>query len=101
MLQFAPTPVTFFNLQGSEGQASPRRNVADPLRLGDSAHHISLRPQQPPHFHLDFFLVLWWMRGNKNILHSGNCRPLCGLSILALNKFMEVERVSLLWVAPF
>lgn len=59
--QFAPTPVTFFSPQGSEGQATPPRNVAVPLSSGTLLIIFPFVPTIPHAFTLVFFLVLPWM----------------------------------------
>lgn len=83
----SPTPVTFFSPQSSEGQAIPRRNVAISLRLWNA--HPS--PLSHPHFSFWLLPHLPAEGGkNKGIVHSGNCRPLCRLSVLALLKFRVV-----------
>lgn len=85
--QCAPTPLTFFSPR-SCGAGNPSEECGSSIEALQQAH-----PSLLPHPHPSSHLVSSSSssRGkNKRVVHSGNCRPLCGLSILALFKFRAV-----------
>lgn len=59
--------------------------------IEDRAHHTCLLLLHPPHFSFQFLPRPPVEGGeNKLVVHPGNCRPLCRLSIQALLKFRVV-----------
>lgn len=83
-------PCDILQPPGLRRAGHPSEECGCPLSSGALLIIFSSPPPSPT-LSLWFFPCLQWIEGeNKKAVHSGNCRPLCGLSISALLKFRVV-----------